>query len=303
MSFSNSPLRYPGGKQILSRVLSELIRVNGRQGGIYAEPYAGGAGAALTLLYGEHIERIMINDADLSVYAFWKTLLHHTDDFLAMLEQVPLNDHEWCRQRDIYRRRHRRRLKELGFATFYLNRCNRSGIIATGGPIGGRKQTGKWKIDARFHRRELARRVERISLYRERISISNVDAVEFLRSYVSTGQLAAKTFVYLDPPYYCKGRDLYLNYYRPEDHAKLAAQMRRHRRFKWVMSYDNVPQIRALYTRCRLIPFDLNYTASRRRVGSELLIAPMDLTFPSKWGRTLPPELITSAARVDSNAA
>jgi DNA adenine methylase len=300
MSISNSPLRYPGGKQILSRILGELIRVNGAQGGTYAEPYAGGAGAALTLLFGEHVEHIMINDADQSVYAFWKTLLHHTDDFLMMLQTARLNDREWCRQRDIYRRRHRRRLKELGFATFYLNRCNRSGIIATGGPIGGRKQTGKWKIDARFNRTELTRRIEKIRLYRDRISLSNRDAIEFLRSEVSGGASANKTFVYLDPPYFRKGCDLYLNYYQPEDHAILAAVMRRRRRFKWVVSYDNVPEIRALYADCRLLSFDLSYSASHRRVGSELLIAPPDLAFPPQWKRCVPRELLTSAACIKS---
>ena len=60
MSVAHSPLRYPGGKQILARVLAHLIQINGREGGIYAEPYAGGAGAALSLLFGEHVERLML---------------------------------------------------------------------------------------------------------------------------------------------------------------------------------------------------------------------------------------------------
>jgi DNA adenine methylase len=298
MSISNSPLRYPGGKQILSRILGELIRVNGAQGGTYAEPFAGGAGAALTLLFGEHVERVLINDADHCVYAFWKTVLHHTDDFLSMLDAAKLNDHEWCRQRDVYRRRHRRKIRELGFATFYLNRCNRSGIIATGGPIGGRKQKGKWKIDARFGRKELARRVEQIRIYRDRISISNLDAIAFLGSDSLLDSRPSKTFIYLDPPYYSKGHDLYLNYYQASDHADLATLMRRRKRFSWVMSYDNVPQIRALYSACRLLPFDLSYSASRRRAGSELLIAPRDLVFPSPWKGRVPPELLTNASRI-----
>jgi DNA adenine methylase len=140
-----SPLRYPGGKQVLTNVLAHLIRLNELQGGVYAEPYAGGAGAALSLLFGEHVERIAINDADLCVYAMWKSILTDTDRFVAKIKRAKLTVDAWRRHRVIYRSPHGRPLLDVGFATFFLNRCNRSGIIATGGPIGGINQTGKWK--------------------------------------------------------------------------------------------------------------------------------------------------------------
>jgi DNA adenine methylase len=299
MASRHSPLRYPGGKQILARVLGQLIKLNGVEGGTYAEPYAGGAGAALSLLFGEHVERILINDLDPCVHALWKSILDRTDAFLQLLRQTPTTDKEWCRQRDIYRRRHRRSILQVGFATFFLNRCNRSGIIETGGPIGGRHQRGKWKIDARFNREDLAKRIERIALYRDRIELFNLDAIVFLRTEVgSNARSASRTFVYLDPPYYRKGRDLYLSFYEPNDHRELAKFIRRQTRFRWVMSYDNVPEIRALYTGLRQIPFDLDYSASKRRVGKEVLILPDTVDFPHNWRSRIPDEVITSAARL-----
>jgi DNA adenine methylase len=294
MAVTLSPLRYPGGKQILSRVLAHLIRLNGREEGVYAEPYAGGAGAALNLLFGEHVERIMINDLDPCIYAFWDAVLNRTDEFLELLHETPATMREWCRQRDVYRRRHRRRRLPLGFATFFLNRCNRSGIIVNGGPIGGRKQRGKWKIDARYNRQELARRIERIALYRDRISLFNLDAVDFLRKHVLP--IANKAFAYLDPPYFTKGSDLYLRFHRLAEHARLATFIRRQVRLRWVMSYDNVPEIRDLYAGFRQVPFDLSYSARTRRIGSELLIARKDLVFPREWQSSIPSEYISNAA-------
>ncbi|MGC3997498.1 MAG: DNA adenine methylase [Anaeromyxobacter sp.] len=157
----------------------------------------------------------------------------------------------------------------LGFATFYLNRCNRSGIIVNGGPIGGKDQRGKWKIDARYNPAELDRRIRKIAAYRDRIALSNLDAIDFL-DQVKALPAKEKPFVYLDPPYYAKGQGLYLNYYEPEDHARLATYLKK-AAFPWVLSYDNVPEVRRLYARLRQVPFDLGYSARERRIGSEVL--------------------------------
>lgn len=294
MSAANSPLRYPGGKQVLSRILAHLVKINAATGGTYAEPYAGGAGAALTLLFGEHVDRILINDADERVFAFWSAVLTRTDEFLEMLSKTPVSVAEWKRQREIYLHPARFGVVRVGFATFFLNRCNRSGIIGNGGPIGGKKQTGKWKIGARFNRAQLAERIERIALYKERISVSNKDGVEFL-SELSAAK-SKKTFVYLDPPYYAKGQDLYLNHYLPGDHEKLSSFLERGTSFDWVLSYDNVPEIRRLYKRSRKVSFDLDYTARERRTGREVMILKEGLKFPSAWRRTIPSRFITAAA-------
>jgi|ERR1043166_6548909 DNA adenine methylase len=295
MTIAHSPLRYPGGKQILGRLLAYLVHCNGASGGVYVEPYAGGAGVALALLFGEHVDRVVINDADACIFAFWRSLLCKTEKFVKLLYKTPITVQEWSRQRKIYV--HPKQYSELsvGFATFYLNRCNRSGIIMNGGPIGGQKQTGKWKIDARFNRTELERRIRRIALYKDRISVFNLDAIDLLNSQVDALSRKERRFVYLDPPYYAKGRDLYLNYYEHDDHARLAGHMRRQTKFPWVMSYDNVPQIAALYKDLRQIRFGLDYTARERHAGTELMIFRPDLVFPRQWVRSIPARFISAA--------
>ncbi len=297
MAVSFSPLRYPGGKQILARVLGHLIKLNGREGGIYVEPYAGGAGAALSLLYGEYVRTAIINDADPQVYAFWDAVLNRTDELLKLIHDTPLSVEEWKRQRQIYLKPGHASRVRVGFATFYLNRCNRSGIIANAGLIGGLNQEGKWKIDARYNRNDLARRIERIARYRERIELFNLDATELLRIELPKPSRADRVFVYLDPPYYAKGSQLYLNHYTATDHTALANYLST-AMFTWVMSYDNVPEIRKLYSSYRQVSFNLAYSARDQKIGKELLIVPDHVRFPVAWPERIPDEFITAADRI-----
>ncbi len=295
MTKACSPLRYPGGKQILSGVLATLIQLNDCEGGIYAEPYAGGCGAGLSLLFSEHISSLLINDADRSIYAFWWSILNETDAFLKLLRDTPRNVSAWDEQRRIYTNASGADLLELGFAAFYLNRCNRSGIIANGGVIGGRDQSGKWKIDARYNPKALSARVSRIALYRDRIKISNLDAIDFLRVKVSTPETVNRCFVYLDPPYHDKGSGLYLDYYNPEDHVALANYLKDEAEFVWVLTYDNVAAIRRLYAGLRRVCFSLSYSAKERRAGNELMVFHPDLRLPRGWSKRIPSDEITLA--------
>jgi DNA adenine methylase len=280
MAESNSPLRYPGGKAVLSDFLAEVIETNGINECIYAEPYAGGAGAALNLLLSGKVERILLNDADKCVWSFWRAVLDHTDAFIERIRQTPITVDEWHRQRAIHTQ-HNRGILDLGFATFFLNRCNRSGIITRGGIIGGVEQTGEWKIDARFNREGLVRRIERIAAYREQIEVFNLDAIEFVRNQVLTANDRSRYFIYFDPPYYVQGSRLYLNYYKPEDHQQLATYLSRIRNVHWLVTYDNVPETRALYARFRTVDFSLRYSAHSAREGKEIMVYGPTLATPS----------------------
>lgn len=275
-----SPLRYPGGKAVLVPLLSAIIRANRIGDGVYVEPYAGGAGAALGLLLNEHVRKIVINDFDYRIYCFWWSILSRTNHFLDLLHEKRISIAEWRRQREIYDKPNAYSKTRVGFATFFLNRCNRSGILVSGGPIGGFDQSGNYPLNARFNKANLAKRIERIAMYRERIELHNRDATDLLRRVVGRRVAAKETLVYLDPPYYEKSSNLYLNAYSPKDHADLLSYLSGNHLFKWVMTYDNVPEITALYRNFRRIPFDLSYSAHRRRVGRELLIHAADLQIP-----------------------
>jgi DNA adenine methylase len=171
---------------------------------------------------------------------------------------------------------------DLGFATFYLNRTNRSGILR-GGIIGGRAQNSEWNIDARYNPKDLAARVEAIASMRDRICVYNEDAAEFLTGTVAN--LPKRSLVYLDPPYFVKGKDLYIDHYGAKDHAVIARLVRRITKQAWIVSYDDVPQIRALYTRYRGLRYELGYSARDVAKGVELMYFSDKLEIPPPAGR------------------
>jgi len=279
MPLANSPLRYPGGKAVLSDFLGATIDLNQITKCTYVEPYAGGAGAAINLLLSGKVERIILNDADRSVWAFWHSILYHTEDFVKRIKSTPVSVREWKRQRQIYRARPRRTL-DLGFAAFYLNRCNRSGIITNGSIIGGMDQTGRWKIDARYNRDELIRRIECIAAMKRNIQVCCLDAIEFLRLHILPHRNRSRFFVYLDPPYYVKGSRLYLNYYAPKDHKALASFLKRIKDVLWLVTYDDTPQIRDLYSWRIITDFNLRYSVATAKQGSEIMIGSLGLQLP-----------------------
>lgn len=295
MTASHSPLRYPGGKQILGKVLGHLIERNAGHGANYAEPYAGGAGAALQLLFEDRVERICINDYDSRIFAFWWSMLNEPIRFLERLKNIPVTVQEWRQQRTVYLNEGENERFDVGFATFFLNRCNRSGIIGNGGVIGGLDQAGNYKIDARFNRDELARRIKRIQAYRDRIELSNLDAIDFLTGLSSRPDIAPSLFVYLDPPYYAKGQQLYLNYYRHADHEKLARYLLDDATFDWVLTYDKAPEIQSLYSSVRQVAFRLGYSARGRRNEREIMILKPELDFPKSWLARVPDEYVSSS--------
>ena len=281
----DSPLRYPGGKTALGPFLAETIALNGLANCAYFEPFAGGAGAALWLLRKGIVSEVHINDLDPCVAAFWRAALGEPDRFSDAIMSAKLDIDEWKRQRDIYTAKDASKPFELGFATFYLNRCNRSGVLADAGPIGGYAQTGKWKMDARFYRESLATRVRELGRSSDRIHLSDMDAHRFLIEKLPRGRGRSRVFAYLDPPYWEKGGRLYLNSYAPERHRELALYMQRQRALRWVMSYDDTPQVERLYADADVHRFSWRYNINEPRDATELLIAPRNLQLPSLDGR------------------
>lgn len=252
-----------------------VIKFNNLRNVRYIEPYAGGAGAALSLLLLEKVDEIVINDYDKAIYAFWKSILDDTDKFIDKINSTPINIESWKAQKEIYKNGSDD-LLELGFATFYLNRTNRSGIL-TGGPIGGIAQKGKWLLDARFNKEKLIERIKLIALYKDRISVSNLDGLDVITKYAKD----ESSFFYIDPPYYDKGQCLYLNSYKHRDHENLAKTLDKFSQSRWILSYDNVPQIRELYTkRKKQYEFSLHYQAHSSKEGSELIVFSDTLAFP-----------------------
>lgn len=265
-----SPLRYPGGKGKVADYFKQIFKENFLYDGVYVEPYAGGASVALSLLFNEYASKIIINDIDRSIFSFWHSVLNCTDELCKLILDTPVTVDNWETQRLVQKDKQQQSLLKVGFSSFYLNRTNRSGIL-NAGIIGGRQQTGEWKIDARYNKKELISRIERIAQYKDKIELHNSDAVELVKSLRKS--LQQKSLFYFDPPYYVKGKDLYLNYYQDNDHQNIADEISKVSNQKWIITYDDVSQIRNLYSKYRNKTFKLSYSAgSSNKEGKEIMI-------------------------------
>lgn len=271
-----SPLRYPGGKGKVANFIKLLFLENDMLGCEYVEPYAGGASVALSLVFEDYADHVHINDLDPAIHAFWNVALTRSVELCARIKDTAVTIDEWHRQRSVQRIEAPDEL-DLAFSTFFLNRTNRSGII-TGGVIGGLDQTGPWKLDARYNRADLIRRIQKVERFNSRISLTKQDAVEFLAPWCAPD--APRALAYLDPPYYAKGGDLYRNFYEPDDHAEVA-EMTTRLQVPWVVSYDASAAILALYRGQSSVRYSLSYSATEdRRRGSEVMFFSPELFVP-----------------------
>ncbi|MFA6815764.1 MAG: DNA adenine methylase [Lentisphaeria bacterium] len=268
-----SPLRYPGGKNCIFQFISKLFYENQLIGAEYAEPYAGGAGLALRLLFEGYVEHIYINDLDKSIYAFWKSIINNPDEFCEWIDKVDISIDNWRKYKNIQCKSERFELIELAKSTFFLNRTNISGIIK-GGVIGGLNQNGKYKIDARFNKRGLINRIQKLKSVKNRITVSNFDGLHFVKKIDNRQK---EILIYLDPPYLQKGADLYMNFYSKNDHKKLSKIVQKLKK-NWIVSYDNHKFILNLYTNRRKIIHELSQSTSNR-MGNEIFIFSDKLNF------------------------
>jgi len=243
----------------------------------YVEPYSGGCGLALNLLFGGHVSHIHLNDLDRAVWAFWKATIDFTDELVELINDTPVTMNVWEAQREIQFRKGEADIIELGFSTFFLNRTNRSGIIHSGGVIGGKAQDGAWKMDCRFNKEDLISRIKRISQYKNRISLYNEDAESFLVDIEKNAP--ASSIIYIDPPYYEKGSQLYKNSYKPNDHERIS-EIVLSLNNPWIMTYDNVEPIRRLYESCDSVELNIGYSVQTKRRGSEILVVSKGLQLP-----------------------
>jgi DNA adenine methylase len=276
MPITDTPLRYPGGKTQMTPLVQEIMRVNGLTGAFYCEPFAGGAGIACRLLVAGLISEAWLNDIDPGIYAFWHSVLNASDDLCELIERTPVTMDEWYRQRELHRGALKLSTLRLGFATLFLNRTNRSGILR-GGVIGGYEQLSKYPLDCRFNRADLVRKVQRLALYRNQVHLSCEDAKGYIEKTVAA--LPDHSLVNIDPPYFDKGPELYTSFYSEADHAELARAVRAITK-PWMMTYDDVPAIRRLYGGLPGTRKALNYTAQDKKVGVELLIMSPTLIVP-----------------------
>ncbi len=272
-----SPLRYPGGKSKLAKFIAKICERNNINGH-YVEPYAGGASVALYLLFEGYVSEITINDKDRAIYAFWYSAVNHSEELIKLIRTTRINIPTWKKQRAILKNKEKEPLLRLSFATFFLNRTNVSGIL-NGGPIGNIEQTGDYKLNCRFNKRELIKRIRKIAEYKNKIHVKHMDAMDLVRQIESDSE-NKETIFYLDPPYYLKGESLYMNHYDKDDHVAVGEVIRKVKGIRWIVSYDDHAEIRKIYTGFRSKRHQLLHTAHGPRIGKEILFFSSGLIVP-----------------------
>lgn len=272
MPSTNSLLRYPGGKSQLSKYIEFLLDINDISG-TYIEPFAGGFGVALYLLYNDKVDNVVMNDYDPSIFSIWNAALNRKDELIELICQTDITLNEWYNQKNIRNVFHDDPYSlENAFATLFLNRTNISGII-NGGPIGGKEQRGKYKIDCRFNKKVLISKINRLYHYRDRISLSNMDAGDFISDKVKKYDNKS-TFIFFDPPYYRQGKNLYLSFVNEQEHKRLAKQIIELESYKWITTYDKQEEILLLYKPfVQSYEYELRYSANNKRRATEYLFA------------------------------
>ena len=267
-----SPFRYPGGKGFLTGLLaSEAKRRLVGDDRRYAEPFCGGAGAALNLLFDSTASQIALNDFDVRIYSAWHAIVNETDRFIDRIRSTPVTVETWRKMREVVEATSSSYDFDLGFATYFLNRTSTAGIVLGSGPIGGYDQAGKWKIDVRYYPESMIRRITWIGSKRDLISVSCLTAHEFLRGEVSKGK-AENTFYFVDPPYIEAGSKLYLNAMDLPQHRSLAELLRSGLLPHWLLTYDDDPYVRNIYDGCDIRQLEVNYSLRRTRKAQELII-------------------------------
>ena len=272
----HTPLRYPGGKAKFAPKIKSIIENNDLHGH-YVEPYAGGAGVALDLLFNGVCTDIHINDLDLAIYHFWKSITEETEDFIRLVSKTDVTIEEWHKQKEILKQDDISPI-ERGFAAFFLNRTNRSGILK-GGVIGGLQQLGNYKLDCRFNKETLIKRIQKIGSLSNKIHVYNQDTEKWLLEIDNL--IPSNSLIYLDPPYDEKGQGLYRNFYNHQDHKSIKEKLIKVKT-PWVVSYDNNQNIRDIYQQYRQEEYILNYSASKKMKATEVIIYSDSIKLPHR---------------------
>ncbi len=275
-----SPLRYPGGKARISAFIEDILFLNNLDNCTLYELYAGGAGASLNILLNGLCKKIVLNDLDYHIYAFWFTILNHTEEFIKLVKDINVDIENWYMQNRIYENFKEYNIIDVGFSTFFLNRSNRSGILYKAGPIGGKAQNGSFKIDVRFNKSDLIKRIERIAQHKDKIVLLNIETKELIKEIFIEPQ--NNNFVFLDPPYYKQGENLYLNFYKDSDHVELKNILTKNKTSNWFLTYDNCVRVNELYKNCRRSFLPMSYTLQSKRKSKEVMIFSDNLYLPKK---------------------
>lgn len=243
--FIRSPLRYPGAKLRLFTPIAETLELNSLRPKLFCEPLAGGLSVSLRLLTKNLVENIAVGERDPLVAGFWKTVFNDAEWLVNQVERMQVTVESWKAYRDRVCRTNR----ECALACIFLNRTSFSGILAdSAGPIGGYNQDSDYKIDCRFNKQDLIKRIRQASELKDRVEfVHKGNWKSTVQKVRSLGYRPQETFFYFDPPFWAKADRLYRYFFTNQDHVDLCSFLKTFRR-PWLLSYDNAEEIVKMYS-------------------------------------------------------
>ncbi len=283
-------VRYPGGKSKLrDQIAKRLAEQTEHEGLEYREPFFGGGSIGLKIVSDNaDITRLWINDKDVGIACLWTAVIRHHDEFKERVCSFTPTVEAF------YELRHELttlsamptepgRTVDLGFKKLAIHQISYSGLgTKSGGPLGGVGQKSQYKIDCRWSSDYICKKVDKLHDLFAAIEVrgnccTNLDFADVIED------TECRCLLYVDPPYYVKGNDLYQHGFTPEDHERLAGALRK-TEHAWVLSYDDCDEVRQLYQWAHVESLDVNYSITAikdkdtgerlSRTKSELIIGP-----------------------------
>lgn len=277
-------IRYPGSKEKLAAELwrlfpdaitSSLFSAANRWE--YREPFFGAGAIGFKILkHIHHRCRVWLNDVDADLVCMWQAVHSQPYQFCKLVHNFTPTVERF------YEYKERDGVDdadpvERGFRKLALHRMSVSGFGAmSGGPIGGRsQQSSQYTVSCRWNPERIKRDVVRLNELLSSFDELRITAGDFEPLLINAGE---ETFIYLDPPYFKKGEQLYKHNLSPLDHSRLAGAVRECMAH-WVVSYDDHPEIRRLYSWAKFHDLYITYTnavakGGKRPKNREIAITP-----------------------------
>ena len=275
-----SPLRYPGSKQKIVTYLEQILAHNSLSPDLLIEPFVGGGSVFLKFLLHGIVDYAVISDRDRLIISFWKTVFTDPQYLINFVKNIDISIKNYYRYKKIITTEIDN-IKTLAEACIYLNRTSFSGILKdNSGPIGGKKQSSEYKIDCRFNREVIADKIDYISKLKDRVIIKDYSWEKTITFSEDKYSKNFTIFYYFDPPFFYKGKGLYREYFKYDEHV-IFSQFLHGFNSNWVLSYDNAEEIKQLYTNEKYKPvhIDAPYSINSRaaRIEKEIIITPLEI--------------------------
>lgn len=260
-----SPLRYPGGK---SRAIPQIKKNLPASFAEFREPFVGGGSVFLFIRQTFPQVKIWINDLNYDLYCFWKTAQTDIQSLAGAVAKIKEECEYGQRLFDELRENFHSDISEFDRAVrfFVLNRISFSGTVDSGG-------YSELAFRTRFTHSSIKRLMNLQPLLQD-VKITHLD----YRSVIQ--EPGEDVFIFLDPPYlaatksrlYGKNGSLHTAF----DHAEFAQEMKRCPH-KWLITYDNSPEIRKNFAASIILEWELqygmnNYKQDKADKGRELFI-------------------------------